>query len=149
MHSLDIASIVMIGLMVGNELTVSLFINPVMRQLDAATQAKSLSLFAGLLGRVMPFWYAACLVLLISETVLRRSQPAFFSLIAASTLWTIIILFTVLLLVPINNRIAALKTDAEFSQWIGQHDRWEKLHRLRIFLLIVAMILLTHALLLA
>jgi uncharacterized membrane protein len=147
MHILDIATIVITGLMIGNELTVSLFINPVMRQLDAAAQARSLSLFAGLLGRVMPFWYAVCLALLIAETILRRSEIAFLPLIAASTLWAIIILFTVLVLVPINNRIAALNTDAEFSQWIGQHNRWEKLHRLRIVLLIVAMILLTHALL--
>jgi hypothetical protein len=147
MHILDIASIVIIGLMVGNELTVSLFINPVMKQLDATPQAKSLSLFARLLGRVMPFWYAVCLILLITETALRKSQPIFLSLLSASLLWAIIILFTVLVLVPINNRIAALGANAQLSQWIGEHRRWENLHRLRIFLLLVAMILLIHALL--
>jgi uncharacterized membrane protein len=147
MHTLDIVTIIATGLMIGNELTVSLFINPVMWQLDGPAQAKSLSLFAQLLGRTMPFWYALCLILIITETVLRRTEPAFLPLLAAAILWAVTIAFTVLLLVPINNRIAALGVSNPLSQWIGEHRRWDRLHRLRILLLLVCMILLTHALL--
>ena len=147
MHTLDIITVLVTGLMVGNELTVSLFINPVMRQLDGPAQARSLSLFARLLGRTMPIWYAICLLLLIAETVLRRSEPAFLPLLAATILWVGIIVFTITTLVPINNRIAALSVTTPLSQWIGEHRRWDSLHRLRILCLFVAVVLLTHALL--
>jgi uncharacterized membrane protein len=149
MHTLDIVAITAAGLMVGNELTVSLFINPVMRQLDPVAQAKSLSLFARLLGKAMPGWYAGCLVLLIAETVLRRTEPAFLPLLAATIFWAAIIVFTILFLVPINNRIASLNNSNQYAQWIDEHRRWERLHRVRILSLLIAFVLLLHALLVA
>jgi uncharacterized membrane protein len=147
MHLIDILTIVIAGLMVGNELTVSLFINPVMRKLDAAAQGKALSLFAGLLGRVMPVWYALCLVLFLVETVAHRGEPRFYPLLAASLLWAAIIVFTIAMLVPINNRIATSAANVPPEKWLSEHRRWERLHRVRIFLLVVALVLVTHALL--
>lgn len=146
MHLIDVLTIVIAGLMVGNELTVSLFINPVMRKLDAGAQTKALSLFAGLLGRVMPLWYGLCLVLFLVETVAHRGDSQFY-LLAASILWAAIIVFTIAMLVPINNRIAALAANVPLEKWLSEHRRWERLHRVRIFLLLVALVLVTHALL--
>ena len=142
MHLLDIITILCIGLMVGNELTVSLFINPVMWQLEEQAQAKTLSLFARYLGKAMPIWYILSLVLLIAEAYLRRHQPALTPLLTAIIIWVAVILYTVTTLVPINNRIVALST-----QWRSEHKRWDALHRWRILLLTIAMICVTHALL--
>ncbi|HMF54244.1 MAG TPA: anthrone oxygenase family protein [Edaphobacter sp.] len=147
MHLIDILTIVLAGLMVGNELTVSLFINPVMWKLDAQAQTRALSLFAGLLGRVMPFWYALCLVFFLIESFVRRGDPAFFPLLAASILWAIIILATIFLLVPINNRVAALAANAPLEQWLPEHKRWDRLHRVRVLLLLVALVLVVNTLL--
>jgi hypothetical protein len=52
---LDIFTILCTGLMVGSELAVSLFVNPVIWKLEDRSQAKALSLFAGTLGKAMPF----------------------------------------------------------------------------------------------
>lgn len=147
MHLLDITTITIIGLMVGNELTVSLFINPVMRRLDPATQAHVLSLFAGLLGRVMPLWYALCLVLLIAEAVLRHGTSVFLSLLAAIVLWIATILYSVLFLVPINNRIAALQSTHSIADWLPRHERWNRLHLFRIAAILIALVLTIHSLL--
>jgi uncharacterized membrane protein len=146
MHLLDITTITIIGLMVGNELTVSLFINPVMRQLDPAPQARVLSLFASLLGRVMPFWYALCLVLLLIEAVLRRGTSVFPSLLAAIVLWIATILYSVLFLVPINNRIAALQSTRPTADRLPQHELWNRLHLFRIAAILIALVLTIHAL---
>jgi hypothetical protein len=143
MHFLDIFTILCIGLLVGNELTVSLFINPVVWQLDEQAQAKALSLFARYLGKAMPVWYILSLILLIAEAYLRRHQPAFVPLLAAIIIWIAVILYTVTTLVPINNRIAALST----TQWRSEHKRWDTLHRWRILLITIAMICATHGLL--
>lgn len=147
MHSVDIIAIVVVGLLSGTELTVSLFINPTMWRLDGAAQGHALSLFAVRLGRVMPFWYAAGLVLLIVETVARRGGPEFGSLLAATLVWAATVVFSVALLVPINKRIADLAAHAPIEDWLPSHKRWDKLHRLRIAMLVAALILLAHALL--
>jgi hypothetical protein len=142
MHLLDIITILCIGLMVGTELTVSLFINPIIWQLDEPAQAKAFSLFGRYLGKAMPIWYILSLVLLIAEAYLRRHQPALTPLLTAIIIWIAVILFTITTLVPINNRIVALST-----QWRTEHKKWDTLHRWRILLLIIAMICVTHALL--
>ena len=143
MHLLDIITILCIGLMVGTELTVSLFINPVIWQLDEPAQAKALSLFARYLGKAMPIWYVLSLIFLIIEATLRRHQPALAPLLTAIIIWIAVILYTVTTLVPINNRIATLST----TQWRIEHKRWDTLHRWRILLLTIAIICVTHALL--
>lgn len=147
MHVLDILTIICIGLMIGTEFTVSAFINPVVRQLEDRTQAKILSLFAGLLGKVMPFWYALCLVLMLIEAYLRRHDPAVTSLLIAAGIWIAVIVFTLAVLVPINNRIAALDPGNQPAGWQLQHRRWETLHRWRVFLLVVAFVFLLHGVL--
>jgi uncharacterized membrane protein len=97
----------------------------------------------------MPFWYALCLLLLLAETALYRHETVFSFLIVASGLWTAVIVFTVTILVPINNRIAALPPEASLSSWQKEHHRWEILHRWRIGLLTLAFISMVYAMLTA
>jgi hypothetical protein len=143
---LDVLTILCTGLMIGNELAVSLFVNPVVWQLEDRSQAKALSLFAGILGKVMPFWYAFCLVLMMVETYLRRHQPALMLLLAALVIWIAIITYTVTTLVPINNRIARL-AGALPEGWREAHKRWDTYHRWRILSLMVAMVCLVWGIL--
>ncbi|QNI37313.1 anthrone oxygenase family protein [Edaphobacter albus] len=147
MHLLDIFTIVFAGLLAGNELTVSLFINPVMRKLDATAQTRAQSLFAGLLGWVMPFWYILCLVLFAAETFVHRGRAVFSLLLAATILWVFIIVMSIFALVPIAKRIAALREDAPLERWLPESTRWERLHRVRIALVLVSWILVIYSLL--
>ena len=144
---LDIVAILSLGLMIGVEFAVSAFINPTMRKLDEEPQAKALSLFAALLGFVMPFWYSINLVLLIAETIVRRHTPALTPLTIAIGLWAFIIIVTIAVLVPIAKHIAKLKTTALPADWQKAHRRWDILHRLRVALLILAFALALYAIL--
>jgi hypothetical protein len=143
---LDLLTILCAGLMIGNELAVSLFVNPVIWQLEDRSQAKALSLFAGTLGKVMPFWYALCLVLMVVEAYLRRHQPALTLLLIAVAIWIAIIVYTVTTLVPINNRIARL-AGALPEGWREEHKRWDTYHRWRILALMIAMVCLVWGIL--
>jgi uncharacterized membrane protein len=135
---LDVLTILCAGLMIGNELAVSLFVNPVIWKLEDRSQAKALSLFAGTLGKVMPFWYALCLVFMVVEAYLRRHQPGLTLLLMAVAIWIAIIVYTVTTLVPINNRIARL-AGALPEGWREEHKRWDTYHRWRILSLMIAM----------
>jgi hypothetical protein len=147
MHFLDVLTILCTGLMVGNELAVSLFVNPVVWQLDDHAQAKALSLFARSLGKAMPFWYVAGLFLLIAEAYLRRQESAVTLLLVAAGIWIASILLTLFTLLPINNRIAALTTAALPAGWRQEHKKWDTLHRWRILMLTVAIVCLIFGIL--
>jgi uncharacterized membrane protein len=146
MRLLDTITITLAGLMVGNELAVSAFVNPAVWRLESGPQALALSLLARSLGRVMPFWYSLCLALFALEAFQHRHQPALFPLLTATLIWVGVIVFTIGMLVPINKRIASLNTVAPTPGWKEDHKKWDSLHRIRILLLTVAFFILTYAL---
>jgi len=146
MHLLNTITITCAGLMVGNELAVSAFVNPAVWQLESGPQAQELSLLARSLGRVMPIWYGLCLALLALESYLHRHQAALAPLLAATLIWAAAVVISIGFLVPINNRIASLSTESPTPGWKHDHRKWDSLHRVRILLLAVAVLLLTYAL---
>ena len=146
MHVLDTITIVLAGLMVGNELAVAAFFNPAAWRLESTPQAQALSILAGSLGRVMPVWYGLCLALLALESFLHRHEPVFGILLAATLIWAGVIIFTIAALVPINNRIASLNTAAPTPGWKQDHKKWDSLHRIRVGLLALALVALTYSL---
>src|ERR1700730_9190621 len=94
MHLLDTITITFAGLMIGNELAISAFVNPAVWRLENESQSQGLSILARCLGRVMPVWYGLCLALLALESFLHRHQAAFVPLLAAALFWGGGILFS-------------------------------------------------------
>jgi uncharacterized membrane protein len=92
----------------------------------------------------MPFWYALNLPLLILEAVMRRHEPGFSLLIAALSIWIVVIAFTAVFLVPINNRMARLRSDSFSETARREHKKWDALHRLRVMAVGVALICFLH-----
>lgn len=137
---LYIATTICIGLLIGTELTVSVFINPMLRKLDDHAHARAISLFAARLGRAMPFWYGLSLLLLVIETIVERHELGNSLLIAACAIWFAVIMLSVLVLVPINNRMMQLDAHSFPEEAQREHRRWTNLHHLRVTALIVAMI---------
>jgi Domain of unknown function (DUF1772) len=146
MHLLDTITIALVGLMVGNELAISAFVNPAVWQLENGPQAQGLSLLARSLGRAMPVWYGLCFALLALESYLHRHQAALVPLLAATLIWAGVIVFTIGMLVPINNRIASLNAAVLAPGWKQDHKKWDSLHRIRILLLAVAALAVTYSL---
>jgi uncharacterized membrane protein len=137
---LRIVTTMCIGLMIGTEFAVSAFLNPTLEKLGDTAQAHATRLFARKLGTVMPFWYAVNLLLLIGETIISRRQPGMAFLSAACGLWVAVIVLTLILLVPINNRIAKMDSTLFTDTLRREHARWDVLHRWRVLTISVAMI---------
>ena len=147
MLALHIATIVCIGLMIGVELAVSAFINPLLWRLGHSAQVEIIGMFAARLGFVMPFWYALGLLLLLAETFVLRHQPHAILLWASIGIWALVIVLTLLFLVPINNRLARLDRVTPAEKALGDHHRWDALHRVRVLALAAAMVLFLAAIL--
>lgn len=125
------------GSLVGVEFAVAAVANPVFAGLpdDAFRAARSRG--SRLLGKVMPFWYAASLVSLIAVAVVAHSQLAWIG----AVLMAAIVLLSVTMLVPINNRIGAWEAAGQFDRELAA--RWDRLHWLRVAILGALFVLLT------
>jgi uncharacterized membrane protein len=92
----------------------------------------------------MPLWYALALALIIGAAFEYRpvTSGAGLLLASAAVVWAATILFTVKMLVPINNRIARMNPEQPHEAWLRDRARWDQLHRIRVAWLIVALLLL-------
>jgi len=137
---LDIATIACIGLLIGTELAVSVFINPILWNLENVAQLAAVRMFAKRLGTAMPFWYVASLFLLIAETAVRRHEVNFVLLMFATIIWAAVIVLTLVYLVPINSRLAQLGANSVAAVAQQQHKHWDTMHRYRIAALGLSML---------
>jgi|SRR5271157_1856895 len=140
---IDALAVVITGPMVGVELAVAVFFNPLVARLsdDAFRAARG---GAGrVLGAVMPFWYFATLLLSGLAAVHAAGGPRGWLCGIAAGLMAAVVLLTVTMLVPINNRIAKWPTTGELSRELAA--RWDRLHQLRVVVLLALFVVLTIA----
>ncbi|MGC1300019.1 MAG: DUF1772 domain-containing protein [Alloacidobacterium sp.] len=140
----DIATAIVAATMAGNEFAVAAFVHPQLEKLTDKAHAQTAPLLARSLGRAMPIWYGVALALLLGAAWEHRPINTGPGLLIASaaSIWTATILFTILMLVPINNRIARMNPEDPHTNWRTDRVRWDRLHRIRVALLILAVILL-------
>ena len=140
----DMATATVAAMMAGNEFAVAAFVHPQIRKLNDNAHAQIAARLASALGKAMPLWYGLAFVLIVGAAYEHRpisSGPGLL-IAVAGLLWAITILFTVTTLVPINNRIARMNPQQPYPTWLQDRCRWDKLHRVRVELLIVAVLLL-------
>jgi anthrone oxygenase-like protein len=142
-----VLTVVLAGLMVGNELNVGLFLHPTLRHLPDNLHARARRDFAALFGRLMPFWYIAVALLLIAVTWLGPSLHSLSGqlLLASTALFLLTIVYTIILPAPLNSKIAAWQLESVPSNWRAQERRWDTLHAIRMFLLVAALFCLVVA----
>ena len=143
-HIIEVAAVVTAGAMVGNEIGVAVFFHPCISRLEDAVHVRAAKSLAGALGAAMPFWYALTLLLSFAATFLAHpawSIPWWLAL-ASATLFAVMIVYSLLLPVPINNQIARWQPDSLPPNWKALRRRWDTLHAIRVVFLVVALILL-------
>lgn len=144
---LYVTTIVIAGLMVGNEFAVSAFVNPSFSQLDDTAHAPTAQSLARIYGRVMPFWYALVLILTVAVSInlrLARSETSWLAIVSA-TLWLSSIVFTLIGPLPINNQVISWDLEHLPPNWKDLRSRWDRLHAIRVAILFAAFVCLVSA----
>jgi uncharacterized membrane protein len=144
---LNIATTACIGLLVGSEICLTAFTNPVLREIDEPAQVKAAHLLTARL-MIMPPWNVLGLVLLIVEAVAHRNEPGFSLLVAACVLWVAAAAFTLTLMLPLNNRLARADSTSSPKQSLLDFKQWSARHLPRLLVLAAALLCLlvaTHA----
>lgn len=143
MEWLSIVAVVVVGLMVGVELSVAFVMNPIFGRLPQEAGIAARSDGARMLGRVMPFWYIGSTLLVVGTAlaVPAAAGPAW----VAVALLLVSVVMSVTLLVPINNRSKAWTPETVPADWRAQKSRWDRLHLVRLALIVAAFVLVAVA----
>ena len=136
--------IISTALLFGNEFSVGFFIHPSLARVDHRALLPAIQVFARFFGKIMPIWMAVTLLLHLLLLWLTWRCPASHTLflIFAAVLWIIIILFSVIGPVPINNRVKAWNIARLPDDWETQRRRWDALNAIRVFLIGLAFVAL-------
>jgi hypothetical protein len=144
---IETGAVMVAGTMVGNELAVAIFFHPRISALDDATHARAARALAAALGRAMPFWYALTLVLSLGVAFYARpgGTPGHGMALTAAILFGATIAYTVLFAVPINKKVAQWKPESLPSNWRELRLRWDRLHAIRVVVILVALFLMVSS----
>ncbi|MFE5207053.1 anthrone oxygenase family protein [Streptomyces sp. NPDC056600] len=145
-NALEIVTTVIVGVMVGVEFCVAVFVNPILDALPGDGAQRGRSHGARLLGAVMPFWYLSSLVLVVVWWAAGRGEDGARLVAAGGGLLLVSVLMSVLLLVPINNRSKEWTVGDRPADWKQQTRRWDRLHLVRVAVIVGAFALLVTAL---
>ncbi len=139
--TLAVITATVVGVMVGVEFAVAVFVNPILLRLPAGSSLQARADGGRVLGRVMPFWYIGSLLLTAWLTAAKWGGPAGGAAAAAAALLAVSVVMSVTLLVPISNRSATWTADHYPADWREQHQRWDRLHYARVAIIVAGFVL--------
>ncbi|MFE0733903.1 anthrone oxygenase family protein [Streptomyces sp. NPDC058855] len=143
---LEVFTTVAVGVMVGVEFSVAFVINPILNALPGDSGQLGRAHGGRMLGAVMPVWYITSLALVAVWAVAGRHHPGTGLVVTAGALLAVSVIMSVLLLVPINNRGKTWTPENRPADWKQQMNRWDRLHYVRVAVIIAAFTLLVTAL---
>jgi len=150
LNLLEVVTIVVVGVMVGVEFSVAFVLNPILNALPEDSGQLGHAHGGRMLGALMPFWYVGSLVLVGIWAVAGWGAGAGLVVtglvVTAGALLALSVLMSVLLLVPINNRVRTWTPDNRPADWKQQVKRWDRLHQVRVAVIVAAFGLLGAAL---
>ncbi|MBC2874755.1 MULTISPECIES: DUF1772 domain-containing protein [Streptomyces] len=144
--ALEVFTTVVVGVMVGVEFSVAFFLHPIVDGLPGDNGPLGRTRGARLLGAVMPFWYVGSLVLGAAWVIVGWHRPGTGLVVSAAALLILSVVMSILLLVPINDRVATWTADCRPADWRRQLRRWDCLHYVRVAVIVTAFALLVAAL---
>ncbi|MBM9507938.1 DUF1772 domain-containing protein [Actinacidiphila acididurans] len=141
-NTLEDVTVVVVGVMVGVEFAVAVFVNPILDRLpnDGGLAARGDG--ARVLGRAMPFWYIGSLVLSVICAALAWGDSGAGQIVTATGLLVLSVVMSVALLVPINSRVARWTRESLPPDWKQQMARWDRFHYVRVAVIVAAFALL-------
>ncbi|KOV59610.1 membrane protein [Streptomyces sp. NRRL WC-3618] len=146
LNALEVVTTVIVGLMVGVEFSVAFVMNPILNALPEDSGQLGHAHGGRMLGAVMPVWYIGSLVLAAVWAIAGRHHDGAGLVVIAGALLILSVVMSMLLLVPINNRNKTWTPETRPADWKQQLNRWERLHYVRVAVIVAAFALLVAAL---
>jgi hypothetical protein len=144
---IDGIAVVVVGMLAGSEFTIAAFVHPSLWKLSDMAHATAVQPLARIAGRIMPFWYAASLALVVTVMTVRHvGALSWYLALAAAILIAGSIAFTLGLGLPtVNKAVATWDLNAMPSDWKTQRRWWDRRHEIRVAIVIAAALFLSAA----
>ncbi|MGW6707700.1 anthrone oxygenase family protein [Streptomyces sp. NPDC054956] len=146
LSTLEVVTVVVVGLMVGVELSVAFIMNRILDALPEDSRQLGHAHGGRMLGALMPFWYVGSVVLSAIWAFAGWHHEGTGLVVTAAGLLVVSVAMSVLLLVPINNRNKTWTPETRPADWKEQLQRWNRYHYLRVAVIVAAFTLLVTAL---
>ncbi|WP_030763117.1 DUF1772 domain-containing protein [Streptomyces griseus] len=137
-HTLQVLTIVVAGVMVGVEFSVAFVMNRIFAALPEDSDQLARSHGGRMLGALMPFWYVGSLVLSTAWAVAGWNRPGTGLVVTGAALLVVSVIMSILLLVPINNRGKTWTPENRPADWKEQMSRWDRYHYARVAVIVAA-----------
>ena len=140
-----VVTVTVVGLMVGVELSVAVVINPILLNLPIGSMIAGRAHGARMLGRLMPFWYIGSVLLAALLAVLTWGTATATASLVAAVLLAVSVLMSILWLVPINDRSKTWTAENHPADWRDQQRRWDRLHYVRVTVIVAGLVMVAIA----
>jgi len=141
LSALAVITATVVGVMVGVEFAVAVFVNPIQRRLPVGSWIEATAAGGRVLGRVMPFWYIGSVLLTAWLAAAKWGGAGGDAAVAAAGLLIVSVIMSLTVLVPINNRIITWTADNHPADWREQNQRWDRWHYARVAVILAAFVL--------
>ena len=141
-----VISVLLSGLLGGNELATLIAFHPGLGRLSLGSQIEAERALTRRLGGIMPFFMTGTLVAAFAAAVGLRGEPEFGFVASAAVALGVMLAITLLGNVPLNRRTVEFPAEGDELAWAAIRRSWERLHRVRVVLDLVAFACLTVAL---
>jgi uncharacterized membrane protein len=146
--ALEVASLLLVGLIAGAELGSWCCVQPVVARLPYAQYVAAEQAMLRTFGRIMPVLMPLSGVVAIALIVVSRGEPGIvlWLRVAAALCIAITVVSTLTVNVPINNRTAGWRSTDDAAAWQRMRRRWHVFQGVRGGLFAAAFVLLTISL---
>ncbi|MBK0332551.1 DUF1772 domain-containing protein [Brachybacterium sp. MASK1Z-5] len=140
-------ALVVTGTLVGVELMVAAIAAPLFSRLPGETGLLARADSARVMGRLMPWWYAGAILLVLLSALTAEGTDRTVLVGASGAFLVVGIVLSIVLLVPINNRVRTWDRDERGapSDWRAQLSRWDGWHVGRVGVFFTGFVLLAVA----
>lgn len=145
LNTLEVVTVVVVGLMVGVEFSVAFIMKRILDALPEESSQLGHAHGGRMLGALMPFWYMGSLVLGAIWAVAGWQHHGAGLVVTAAGLLILSVVMSILLLVPINNRNKTWTPENRPADWKEQLHRWNRYHYIRVAVIVAAFTLLVAA----
>jgi hypothetical protein len=135
-------NLVLAGLLAGNELGTKVAVHPALERLGTPERIRAEQEVTRRYGAIMPLWMSSVVVSCGAVAALSRGTRAFLPTLLGAACFSGMRASTLTGNVPINDRVLELSPEADGEEFVGLRDRWDRLHTLRVALVITGFALL-------
>jgi uncharacterized membrane protein len=145
--AIEIASLVLVGLVAGAELGSWCCVQPVVARLPYESFVAAEQGMLRTFGRIMPVLMPLSAIVAVVLAVVSASdlRAVFWLRVAAAVCITVTVMTTLLVNVPINNRTAQWQPTDDEAEWYRMRSRWHRFQGVRGSLFGLALVFLAVA----